>query len=216
MKFKKFSIFSAVATAGLALCVGLQQPAQAQTSAPTNPCSTVKTAAVGALLGAALGKFTHHNALKGAALGGAVGALACVTINYQSRRTQSAEQIRQTNPQTSNNAQAVVTQYQVQVNPANLPSGQEVSVTTSMDVLSGTQEPVQNLSVRYTLLDSNGNNQQTFTKSVDSVDAAGGGYQSTVSFTPPQGVPRGIYAVHADLLVNGVSRSSQNASYRII
>jgi hypothetical protein len=214
------SALTPLAIALLVGFVGLQQsaPAQAQ-AAPTaqgNPCSTAKTAVVGAVLGAALGKFTHHSMLKGAALGGAVGALACVTINYQSHRTQTAAQIRQEQPQLAANPQVVVTGYQMQVAPGNLPAGQTVNVLTNVNVVSGAQEPIQSIDVRYTLIDSSGNPQQTVTKPIDGVSADGGGYQGTLSFTPPAGVPRGAYSIRADLLVNGQVRSQQNASYNII
>jgi hypothetical protein len=167
--------------------VSLGQPNVAQAQyAPvqTNPCSTAKTAVAGAVVGALLGKFTHHSMLKSAAVGGAVGALACVTINYQSH--------------------------------LNLPAGQPVNVLTNVNVVSGVQEPIQSLDVRYTLIDSTGNPQQTITKPVGDVSADGGGYQSTLSFTPPTGIPRGAYSIRADLLVNGQVRSEQNTPYNII
>lgn len=199
--------------------VSLGQPNVAQAQyAPvqTNPCSTAKTAVAGAVVGALLGKFTHHSMLKSAAVGGAVGALACVTINYQSHRTQTAAQLRAEQPQVVSSPQATVTGYQVVVQPVNLPAGQPVNVLTNVNVVSGVQEPIQSLDVRYTLIDSTGNPQQTITKPVGDVSADGGGYQSTLSFTPPTGIPRGAYSIRADLLVNGQVRSEQNTPYNII
>lgn len=198
---------------------GIVQPdvARAQYApAQSNPCSTAKTAVAGAVVGALLGKFTHHSMLKSAAVGGAVGALACVTINYQSHRTQTAAQLRAEQPQVASSPQATVTGYQVMVQPGSLPAGQPITVLTNVNVVSGVQEPIQSLDVRYTLIDSSGSPQQTIIKPIGDVSADGGGYQGTLSFTPPAGIPRGAYSVRADLLVNGQVRSEQNTTYNII
>lgn len=216
----KISI-TAAATMVLVSCLFVQEPAVAQTEqgntgTSSNPCSTVKTAVIGAVAGALFGKLTHHNVVKGAALGGAVGALACVTINYQSHRTQTAAQVREVAPQAQQSPQATVTSYQLQVNPTNLPAGQPVTVVADMGLLAGTQESIQQIGVRYSLVDPAGKVQQTFTKPVADVSSDGGGYQSTATFTPPAGVPRGSYSVRAELLVNGQPRGEQTAAYGII
>ena len=157
----------------------------------SSPCNTVGTAVIGAIAGGILGKLTHHNVVKGAAIGGTVGALACVAINYQSRRTQNAAQVRQANPQLQPSPQAAITGYQVLVQPTNVQAGQPVTVDTNIGVLAGTQERIENLSVQYDLIDTKGNIQKTFTKPVSDVQPDGGSYQSTVTFTPPSGVPHG-------------------------
>lgn len=209
-----------VVTICLAFILGLvSQPetASAQASPSVSPCNTIGTAAIGAIAGGILGKLTHHhNVIKGAAIGGAVGALACVAINYQSHRTQTAEQVRQENPQYRPSPQAVVTSYQIQVQPTSVQAGQPVTVDTNIGVLGGTQESVQTLSIRYDLVDSTGAVQQSVTKPVSDIQPAGGSYQNTITFTPPNGVPRGNYSVRANLLVNGQPRSEQQGTYTII
>lgn len=205
----------AVGVGGLA---GQRGDAMAQASAPSaKPCNTVATALIGALAGGVLGKLTHHhNVVRGAAIGGAVGALACVAINYQSRRTQTAQQVRAENPQIAPSPQIVVTSYHLQVQPADIQAGQPVSVNTNIGVLAGSQESVQSMSVRYDLIDSTGTVQKSETKPLDNVAPDGGSYESTLGFTPPAGVPRGEYAVRAYLLVNGRTLQQQQGSYTII
>lgn len=208
---------AALMVATVVMSLGPSHVAQAQYApAPTQPCSTAKTAVAGVVVGALLGKLTHHSMLKSAAVGGAVGALACVAINYKSRRTQTAAQLRAEQPQVVGNPQATVTGYQLLVQPDSLPAGQPVNVVTNVNVVSGVQEPIQSLDVRYTLIDSTGAPQQTITKPMTDVAPDGGGYQGTLSFTPPNGIPRGAYSIRADVLVNGQVRSQQSTVYRII
>jgi hypothetical protein len=221
MKAPSTSISQAllVAACVAALVIGTShtQVAAAQGAPASAPCNTVGTAVIGAIAGGILGKLTHHNnVVKGAAIGGAVGALACVAINYQSHRTESAQQMRQANPQFQPNPQVAVTNYQVMVQPGNVQAGQSVMVATNIGVLAGTQENIQNVSVQYDLIDTNGNVQKTFTKPVSDVQPDGGTYQSTVTFTPPAGVPHGTYAVRADLLINGQARNQQQGLYTVI
>jgi len=210
------TILATACVAALAMGASHTDVAVAQGTATSSPCNTVGTAVIGAIAGGILGKLTHHNVVKGAAIGGTVGALACVAINYQSRRTQSAQQMRQANPQFQPNPQVAITNYQLMVQPVDVQAGQSVTVNTDIGVLAGTQENIQNLSVQYDLVDTNGNVQKSFIKPVSDVTPDGGTYQNTVTFTPPNGVPHGTYVVRADLVVNGQARNQQQGSYTII
>lgn len=200
----------------LAGAPALAMDAPAQEPQDNKPCSTPKTAVMGALAGALLAKLANKDVAKGAAIGGAIAGVACVSVNYKSRKTISEEQLRAANPEAQRSSTAVVTQYDVQLLPARLSAGQPLQANTNVELLAGTSEAVNEVSVKYTLVDASGKVQRQLTKPVTELDAGGGGVESSLSFTPPAGIPRGTYRIDTELFVNGTLRAEKSASYEII
>jgi hypothetical protein len=169
-------------------------------------CNPGMSAALGAIVGGALGATRNGaTAVKGAVAGAAVGALACMAVNFHSRQTHDAATVEaEYKRKHANTLPAVptVTAYETSVEPrAQVMAGQNVEVRSNLKIVDGTQQHVSSVREELVLLDTNGKEFRRVGKDVQS--KAGGGYENSFSFAFPKGVSQGIYKMHTELLVNG-------------
>ncbi len=178
-----------------------------------DPCNPVVGAVVGGAIGAVVGGDRHR--ARGAAIGAGLGALACVAVNYQSRQTRSAEQVGEDfRLRTGTEPPApLVTAYNVQAARASARPGEEVTVTSTIEVVPGRSEALKELREDFVIVDPRGVERSRLSKTPAPAGSRGGAFVSTLQFTFPQGVPPGAYQVQSRLFVNG--RPAQNSAVKI-
>jgi hypothetical protein len=166
-------------------------------------CNPLVGALVGGAVGAALGSDRHKGAA--AAIGAGVGAMACVAYNYKTRQTRSAEQVSddylRRNPALP--PTPTVTAYRTESTRPSAAGGEDVTVTSNIEVVPGTREPLRELREEFAVLDPDGVERSHIVKVPAPAGSKGGAYVSTLQFTFPKGVPAGAYQVQSRLFVNG-------------
>jgi hypothetical protein len=173
---------------------------------------------VGAVIGGAVGAVAggDRNRAGRALIGAGVGALACMAINYNTRQTRSAEQVG-ADYRARNNDQLppapVVTAYRTQTERGSARAGEDITVTSTIEVVPGRSEPLKELREEFAIVDPSGVERSRLTKTPAPAGSQGGAYVSTLQFTFPKGVPPGAYQVQSRLFVNG--RPTQNAAVKI-
>lgn len=202
----------AAALLSAALLAACAQPG-ARRAAGEDPCNPV----AGALIGGALGAITGDRNRGGRAIIGAgLGALACMAVNYSARQTRSAQQVGD-EYRAKNNDQLppapLVTAYRTQAARATAKGGEDVTVTSNIEVVPGRDEPLKELREEFAIVDPNGVERSRIAKTPAAAGSGGGAYVSTMQFTFPQGVPAGAYQVQSRLFVNG--RPAHSAALKI-
>lgn len=179
------------------------QPAPAASSDTQHHCNTGAAAVVGGLLGAFLGKGKGH--LVGAVVGAGLGALACTAYNYHVRKLRDAQQVDAAYQQqhgalpTSN----TVASYTSALQPGStVQAGSNVSLQSTIAVVSGTNDVPPQVSEQLTLLSPDGKTLSTATKQASEI-TAGGEYQTNFNFDLPKGIKDGNYTVRTAVLMNG-------------
>lgn len=179
-----------------------------------DPCNPVVGAVVGGALGAILGGDKHR--VQGTAVGAGLGALACVGYNYRAQQTKSAEQVSAEYRQKNNNAlpaTPTVTAYRTETRNASARGGDEVTVTSNIELVPGAKEPLKELREEFSIVDPNGTERSKIAKTPVAAGATGGAFVSTLQFQFPKGVPAGAYQVQSRLFVNG--KPAQTSSVKI-
>ncbi len=172
-------------------------------------CNPLIGALVGGAVGALMGGDRHRG--RGAAIGAGVGALTCVAYNYSSKQTRTADQVGDEYRRARGDLPPapVVTGYRTQVARTTARAGEDVTVTSNIEVVPGRTEPLKELREEFVILDPKGVERSKLEKTPAPAGSKGGAYVSTLQFTFPQGVPPGPYRVQSKLFVNGkVAQSS--------
>lgn len=168
-------------------------------------CSAVKSAGAGALIGGLLGAAIDgkEGARKGAVAGGLVGGLGCLAMNYRSKQVRSAAQVNKEyqNKHKSLPPAPVVTAYTLQA-PKQVVRGNPVSVNSSLTLVDGATENIQQVEERLFIVDAEGKRKQIKSKEAQNTGMNAGEYSNSFSFTPPAGVAQGNYRLESELYVN--------------
>jgi outer membrane lipoprotein SlyB len=179
------------------------------------PCNPVVGAVVGGAVGALVGGERHR--ARGAALGAGVGALACMAINYNSRQTRSADQVgdeyRRRNGELP--PAPMVASYTTQAARSSARAGEDITVTSTIEVVPGRNEPLKELREEFVIVDPKGVERSKLAKTPAPSGSRGGAYVSTLQFTFPQGVPPGAYRVQSRLFVNGKAAQTSAVSIQV-
>jgi hypothetical protein len=194
---------AALSVLGVALLSACAAPAGGGRAADADPCNPVVGAVVGGAVGALIGGDRHRG--RGLAVGAGLGALACMAVNYNSRQTRSAEQVGDDYRRRTGALPPapVVTAYRTQAARARAKAGEDIIVTSSIEVVPGRDEPLKELREEFVILDPRGVERSRLQKTPAPAGSRGGAYESTLQFTFPQGVPAGAYRVQSQLFVNG-------------
>jgi hypothetical protein len=121
------------------------------------PCNPVVGAVIGGAVGAIAGG--DRNRAGRALIGAGVGALACMAINYNTRQTRSAEQVG-ADYRARNSDQLppapVVTAYRTQTERGSARAGEDITVTSTIEVVPGRSEPLKELREEFAIVDPSG------------------------------------------------------------
>lgn len=176
-------------------------------------CNPLIGAVVGGAVGALMGGSRHRG--RGAAIGAGVGALTCVAYNYSSKQTRTADQVGDEYRRARGELPPapVVTDYRTQSARTSARAGEEILVTSNIEVVPGRTEPLKELREEFVILDPKGVERSKLQKTPAPAGSKGGAYVSTLQFTFPEGVPPGAYQVQSRLFVNG--KMAQTAAVNI-
>ncbi|MBS0193617.1 MAG: hypothetical protein JSR34_05165 [Proteobacteria bacterium] len=199
----KIASLAVASTLAIAMTFGSTVPNVARAS-DDKPCNTGGAAVGGAVLGALLGG-KHHRA-EGAVVGGAVGAIACMAINYHAKQVKTAQQAAQ-DYQNANGGNlpehAEVVAYQTRLDPAGaVHPGVESNLVSDIEVTQGSDGVQPTVEQEFSLVDPDGKTQKTFRKPA-SQGASAGAFQTSVALNLPKGVKEGMYQFKTSLYVNG-------------
>lgn len=209
---------AAFAALALSACAqqGQRQPGAGQQADADPDCNPVVGAVIGGVAGALLGGDRRRN--QGALIGAGVGALACVAYNYKTAQTKSAQQVGDEYRKANNNQlppAPVVNAYRTEAARPTARGGDEVTVTSSIEVVPGAKEPLRELREEFVILDPKGVERSRIAKTPTQAGATGGAFVSTLQFTFPQGVPAGDYQVQSRLFVNGAPMRTSSVKIQV-
>lgn len=186
-------------------------------TAANGGCNTERTAAIGALMGAAAGyALSNGNAnssaqnnramVLGALAGGALSAGICLAINAKTVQKQSATAVEQKYKQQYGSlpAQTRVTQYKTDLDSMTVNVGENIVVRSELYIIEGTQAPLSTLKETLVLKNSSGKVLKTITKDLtQSGSSSSGEFENSFSWKFPANVSKGNYTIETELLVNG-------------
>jgi hypothetical protein len=208
--------------AGMAICVaaavaGCAAPKGGAGSAgrADDPCNPIVGAVVGGAVGALIGGDRRRT--QGTLVGAGLGALACIGYNYNARQTKSAEQVGAEYRQRNNALPPVptVTAYRTESSPAQARGGDDITVTSNIELVPGAREPLKELREEFAIVDPNGNERSRIAKTPVPAGTQGGAFVSTLQFTFPKGIPPGPYQVQSRLYVNGQPAQTSNVKIQV-
>ncbi len=178
-------------------------------------CNNAVAMGLGALAGALLNK---DNRAAGAAVGAALAGGVCFAINYEVRKTKTAQQSEQ-DYQRANKGKPLPAQTQVvylnsKMSKTKLTSGEQTQSLTTVEIVKGTNDPAVALQERLTLYKPDGTRLQEVVKTINP-DASSGQYESQFTIPMPKGVPDGLYPVKSEIVVNGEVKASKDKGFQI-
>lgn len=198
-------------------------------TAANGGCDPERTAAMGALIGAAAGfAISHGNANSsaqnngamalGAVAGGALSAGACVMINARTLQKKSAAEVEMAYKKANKGALPEYTRvekYSTVILPnQTVQAQQNITVKSDLTVIEGSSEPLKRVQEKLILKDSSGKVMREFVKDVQtsgSKEYGSGGFENSFSWKFPANVSKGRYVLDTEVLVNGnkVANSSR-------
>src|SRR5882672_6831448 len=100
-------------------------------------------------------------------------------------------------------ATPMVTAYHTSSSPEQAHGGDEITVTSHLEIVPGRGEPLRELREEFAIVDPNGVVRSRIAKTPVPAGSQGGAFVSTLQFTIPTGVPDGSYQVQSQVFVNG-------------
>lgn len=225
MKYKKLSSLCIYITA-IAMATGcanstnknLNQDQDQVSSTNEDPCSMGQSVFAGAVTGLLIGAIANgkKGAGKGALLGGAAGAIACVAINFQSRQTKTSNQVdsEYKNARGQLPAQPKITSYSPKLDSKITQRGQPIKVSSKLEVVNGYSEPVN--SIREELLLFNPDSSPFKTGNKPFTANSGGKYENTFDIMLPQGAAQGKYSMITNVYINDKLSATRNLQTQIV
>jgi len=180
-------------------------------------CKPAQAAVGGAVAGALIQAIRGGNVAEGAVVGAAVGAIACLAVNAQTRRTMDAQSVvgefRRTSGAQELPADPKVLAYQTQISPSRVGPGTPVRVVSNIKVMDGSVRSVQRVEEHLVLLGPGGDELRRFPKEVASGES--GGFDNSFTFSFPQ-VEQGNYKVVTELWLNGEKLDNNQAHIQLV
>lgn len=208
---KKISTSLLIASLSLAWAT----PVHAEEDASKN-CNAPAAAIIGAVMGGLLGG--GKNRAGGAVIGAAIASLACVAFNYQATQTKTAQQA-QDDYKTQNGGQlpeqAVVSHYETKIEPSDqVKPGTKTTLSSSIEVVNGAAGATPTIEEEVTLFDPDGKQIKQIRKVINK-DGGAGEFNSSFSFTLPEGVKQGVYPIRTALYLNGQQASTGQTQFTV-
>lgn len=176
-------------------------------------CNSILTGVIGAAAGAVL---DSRSRVAGAAIGGAVGALACVTYNYATRQKRPAAEVEK-DYASRNGAlpeQTQVLHYSASMQPTTtVTGGGTATLVTDVELVKGRNSPQPKVEEALEMRGPDGKVVNTARKSA--AIKGSGEFENQFRFTLPQGVDEGIYPVDLTLYVDGEKKDAQSLRMQV-
>lgn len=202
----------------LTACAGAQR-SQGNSTLTDDPCDPTKTALAGAAVGLAIGALTGNkkNIATGGLIGSAIGALACIAVNSQSRQTKSAAIVEQefAKRQGALPTQPQVVSYQTRMDPGGVvKSNTDVRMRTNVEVVRGTAVPVREVKEEIVFYDTQNKEFKRGSKILS--EGSGGSYENDWQFKLPPGVTQGNYRVQTLMYLNGQMVAQRDTALQLV
>ena len=96
--------------------------------------------------------------------------------------------------------------------------GNEVTVKSDIVVVPGSLRQEALIEERITIFDNEDHTKplRNLTKAVNGDTRRGGHYQNEFAFTPPEGLPQGVYPVKTELILNGVIADTSDNDIQLV
>lgn len=216
MNKKLVKLVSIIAAGSLAVSGCATMGVGGESDSGGDPCNVIVGGVIGGVAGALLDRNKRG---RGALIGAAAGAIACVAVNAVSRQTRTAQQVeddyRRTNRGQLPPNEPVVQAYKVTVNPdAGVQSGEKLQVVSNMTVVRGANQPVNEVKEVLTLTGPDGKSRTA--EKIASERPGSGAYENAFSLTLPKGVAPGTYPVNTQLYVNGKAMAERKQDLRVV
>lgn len=169
------------------------------------------------LIGAVAGALVSKDRLAGAAVGGAIGALACVAFNHHSEQVKTAQQV-EADYRRNHKAlpeQPAVVRYTSAFEPASIKAGSEAKINSYIEVIGGRTTSAPVIEEEITLYKPDGTLVRKAKKPVSETPGAGA-FQNSFTIPMPAGVPQGNYRVTTTLYVNGAVMDSNDSRLQVV
>lgn len=221
MHIKRNVTIAAIAAGILASgCVtnqGSPGSARAPQDTQAGECNMALAAGAGALLGGLLAK--GNNRVRGAALGAALGAGACLAWDYHAKQTKTASQVQDEYRRANRGAlpgESKVTHYDTRMSPSTrIAPGEQVTVISDIEIVQGSRDyQAPQLEEEVVIVRPDGKEIRT-RKQANPGDYAGG-YRTSYTLRMPEGVQPGIYPVRTSLYLNGRPVETRRADIQVV
>ncbi len=184
----------------------------------TDPCNVTNTALAGAAAGLIIGALLggKKGAAQGGIAGGALAAVACYTMNVQSRQTKSAAQadIDYKNARGALPSQPAVVAYSPQLENSRVQRGQKLMVNSTLELVNGTSEPIREVKEELQVFHPDGRQYKTGSKPF--VANSSGRFENSFELSMPANAPQGIYALKTNVFINGKPSASRDLRTQIV
>lgn len=214
-----FKVTGLVLVGALAGCATAPngQYLQQQVNSGAEPCNALAASVGGAILGALLGGSKNRAA--GAVAGGAIGAAACLAVNYRATQVKSAQQVNQEFQRTNGGLlpdHATVVRFDSRFDPTNtVRPGGSSNLVSYIEVAQGRDGVQPNIEEEVTLFGPDGTQLKRVRKAASSGGTAGA-FQTQFSFAMPQGIPQGVYPFKTALYLNGQMVKDGQAQLQVV
>lgn len=195
-------------------CATTGGPGASAANGGERSCDPGVTGLIGAVAGALLSK----DRLAGAAVGGAVGALACVAFNHHSEQVKTAQQVEADYRRGHSGQlpeQPAVVRYTSAFEPASIKAGSEAKINSYIEVTSGRNSTNPLVEEEIALYKPDGALVRKAKKPVSETPSAGA-FQNSFTIPMPAGVPQGDYRVTTTLYVNGAVVDSNDSHLQVV
>ena len=184
----------------------------------TDPCNMANTALAGAAAGLIIGALVggKKGAAQGGIAGGALAAVACYTMNVQSRQTKSAAQadIDYKNARGALPSQPTVVAYTPKLENSRVQRGQKLMVNSTLELVNGTSEPIREVREELQIFNPDGTQYKTGSKPF--VANSSGRFENSFELSMPAQAPQGVYALKTNVFINGKPSASRDLQTHIV
>ncbi len=185
-------------------------------SGESSECNPLMAAGVGAVIGGLIaGK---KKAVGGAAIGGALGAFACMAVNYHAEQVKTAKQVQDEYKSTHSGQlpeETKLVKYDAGFKPAVVRGGQKTQSTSYIEVVQGKDNASPSIEEEMTLYKPDGDVIKTVKKPVSSTTSAGA-FKGGFTIPMPEGVPEGVYPVKTALYLDGKKVADRDAKLQVV
>ena len=156
-----------------------------------------------------------------AAIAVTVKVIADMVVDFRSSKITDEEKVTEDYLKTNKKLAAtpIAAAYSTQTLPGKvIQPGNKVTILSDIIVVPGSEQREALIEERITIFDNEDNSKalRNLTKAVNAETRRGGHFQNEFSFTPPQGLPQGVYPIKTELLLDGVATKTASSDIQLV
>ncbi len=162
-----------------------------------------------------------EKAVGAVAVGVAAKLIADMVIDYRSKKVQSSQEVADEYIKKNGAlpSEAKVVTYSSGIAPGSVvKAGKEITVSTSMKIVSDARMGKLKLEEKIEIFDSEDNAKllNSLVKDVNKSDNEAGVYNNKFTFKFPVGVPQGVYPIKTTVLIDGKKADARDNAMQIV